>query len=308
MRIVFMGTPAFAVPSLRVLAAQFQVVGVVTQPDAPSGRGRELTPSAVKRAALGMGLPVLQPPSLKDPAALAELTALRPDLIAVAAFGQILRRAVLDLPPLGCLNVHASLLPRWRGASPVPAAIAAGDPMTGVTIMKMDAGLDTGPIVSQQSMPIFDDDTTGTLLERLAVAGAALLAETLPAWERGALRAEPQEASQATTCGLIRKDDGRMDWNRPAAALERHARAMMPWPGAWTTWEGRMVRILKARPTAAVVSGAPGTVVALGKTAVGVVCGEGALELVDAQLEAKRPMGAADLARGQRGFLGGRLI
>lgn len=303
-----MGTPEFAVPSLQVLAARFEVAGVVTQPDAPSGRGRELTPSAVKRAALGLGLPILQPPSLKDPAAVAELVALRPDLIAVAAFGQILRRAVLELPPLGCLNVHASLLPRWRGASPVPAAIAAGDAMTGVTIMKMDAGLDTGPILSQREEPISPDDTTESLLGRLASVGAELLAETLPAWAAGSLQPAPQDAARATTCGLIRKEDGRLDWTRPADALERHARAMTPWPGAWTTWEGRTVRIMRARPAAGAASGAPGTVVALGKSAVGVVCGEGVLELVEAQLEGKRPMPAADLARGQRGFLGGRLI
>ncbi len=303
LRIIFMGTPDFAVPSLRALEEDHEIVAVVTQPDAPAGRGRELVQSAVKRAALGLGLPVLQPPSLKQPEAVAELSALRPDIIVVAAFGQILRRAVLELPPLGCLNVHASLLPRWRGASPANAAIAAGDAETGVTLMKMDRGLDTGPIIVQRREPIQPDDTTATLLARLATLGAALTGETLPAWARGELPAVAQDSALATTCGLIKKEDGRMDWTRPAIALERRIRAMTPWPGASTTWAGKQLRVLRARVAGSPVDAAAGTVVAMG-SGFGVACGEGALEILDAQLEGRKPMSGADLARGQRGLIG----
>lgn len=303
LRIIFMGTPDFAVPSLHALAEDHQVVGVVTQPDAPAGRGRGLVESAVKRAALGLGLPVLQPASLKQPEAVAELSALRPDIIIVAAFGQILRRAVLELPPLGCLNAHASLLPRWRGASPANAAIAAGDAETGVTLMKMDPGLDTGPIIAQRHEPILSDDTTATLLARLAALAASLTREILPTWARGEIPAVAQDASRMTTCGLIKKEDGRMDWTRPAIALERHIRAMTPWPGAWTTWAGKQMRVLRARVAPAVTDAPAGTVVGMG-SGFGVACGEGALEILEAQIEGRKPMSAAELARGQRGLVG----
>ena len=303
LRILFMGTPDFAVPSLRALAADHQVVAVVTQPDAPAGRGRELVQSAVKQAALELGLPVLQPLSLKQPEAVAELSALRPDIIFVAAFGQILRRAVLDLPPLGCLNAHASLLPRWRGASPANAAIAAGDAETGVTLMKMDPGLDTGPIIAQRHEPIRSDDTTATLLARLAGLGAALARETLPAWARGEIPAVAQDPGRVTTCGLMKKEDGRIDWSRQAAAVERHVRAMTPWPGASTTWAGKQMRIVRARVAPSPVDTPAGTVVAIGG-GFGVVCGEGTLEIIEAQLEGRKPMSGADLARGQRGLIG----
>jgi methionyl-tRNA formyltransferase len=303
LRIIFMGTPDFAVPSLRALAEDHQILAVVTQPDAPAGRGRAFVQSSVKQAALGLGLQVLQPTSLKLPEAVGELSALRPDIIFVAAFGQILRRAVLDLPPLGCLNAHASLLPRWRGASPANAAIAAGDAETGVTLMKMDPGLDTGPIIAQRREPIHPDDTTATLLARLATRGAALARETLPAWGRGELPAVAQDSSQATLCGLIKKEQGRLDWSRPAAALERHIRAMTPWPGASTTWAGKQLRVLRARVAPSPVDTHAGTVVAIGG-GFGVVCGEGTLEIIEAQLEGRKPMSAADLARGQRGLIG----
>ncbi|MEO6060770.1 MAG: methionyl-tRNA formyltransferase [Thermoflexales bacterium] len=306
LRIIFMGTPDFAVPSLLTLAEDHHVVAVVTQPDAPARRGRELLQSAVKQAALGLGLPVMQPPSLKQPEVIAELGALRPDIIIVAAFGQILRRAVLELPPLGCLNAHASLLPRWRGASPVPAAIAAGDAETGVTLMKMDPGLDTGPIIAQRHEPIHADDTTATLLARLAGLGASLAREMLPAWARGELSAVAQDPGLVTTCGLIKKEDGRMDWARPAAALERHVRSMTPWPGASTSWAGKQMRILRARVSSSAVDAPAGTVVAMG-SGFGVACGQGGLEIIEAQLEGRRPMSAADLARGQRGLVGARL-
>lgn len=298
-----MGTPEFAVPSLRALAEAYLVAGVVTQPDAPAGRGQALAESAVKRVALALGLPVLQPASLKAPEAVAALAAMRPDLIVVAAFGQILRRAVLEMPRLGCLNVHASLLPRWRGASPVPAAIAAGDSETGITLMRMDPGLDTGPILAQRREPILAGDTTASLLNRLGALGADLVRDALPAYVQGEMPLHTQDAALATTCGLIKKEDGRIDWARPVEAIERQVRAMMPWPGAWTTWNGKQLRVLRARASAPIAGEMTGTVIQLGK-AIGIVCGAGTLEVIDAQLEGKRPMPAGDLVRGQRGLVG----
>ncbi|MFW6164513.1 MAG: methionyl-tRNA formyltransferase [Planctomycetota bacterium] len=237
-RIVFMGTPDFAVPSLTALHDAHHVVGVVTQPDRPAGRGRDLHQSAVKRAAVERGLPVFQPPSLRTPEAVARLAEWKPEVIVVAAFGQILTEEVLELPPYGCLNVHASLLPRWRGAAPVAAAILAGDEVTGVTIMKMDAGLDTGPILAQRREPIRADDTRTALTQRLSLLGAELLAETLPAYLAGELVPQPQD-DEATLAERLRKADGRLDWSRPALVLDRKIRAFTPWPGTFTFWQGR---------------------------------------------------------------------
>ena len=210
-KVIFMGTPQFAVPSLTALIAHHEVVAVVTQPDAPSGRGKALTPSPIKTLALAHGLPVLQPESLKPPDVVAELRSYAPDLIVVAAFGQILRQVVLDLPRFGCINVHASLLPRWRGASPISAAIAAGDPNTGVTIMLMEAGLDSGAILSQRETAIGDAETTGGLTDRLAQIGAGLLAETLPGWLNSAITPRKQEESQVALAGKLQKTAGRID-------------------------------------------------------------------------------------------------
>lgn len=212
-RVIFMGTPEFAVPSLAALAAgAAAVVAVVTQPDRPSGRGQQLAMSPVKAFALAHGLPVWQPPTLKTPEVVAMLAELRPDVIVVAAFGQILRPNVLDLPPHGCINVHASLLPRWRGAAPVQAAILAGDQVTGSTIMRMDPGMDTGPILAQAALTIAPRDTGGTLTARLAQQGADLLAETLPRWLAGEITPRPQDASLATLCRPLRKEQGVIDW------------------------------------------------------------------------------------------------
>jgi methionyl-tRNA formyltransferase len=312
-KIVFMGAPSFAVPTLAALVQHFDVVAVVTQPDAPAGRGRTLTQSPVKQFALEHGLPVLQPASLKPPEEVARLRAYAPDAIVVAAFGQILRRDVLELPPRGCINVHASLLPHWRGASPISAAIAAGDAAAGVTIMLMDPGLDSGPILSQRGEPIRADDTTATLAERLSHLGADLLVETLPQWLAGKIAPLRQDESQVTWCGTLKKEDGRIDWSRPAEQIERHVRAMLPWPVAWTSWQGKQLQIRRARLPAAVPAAAPeadpcapGTVDVKGNT-VSVHCGQGALELLEVQLEGKRSMPAADLARGQRGFAGALL-
>ncbi len=245
-RVVFMGSPEFALPSLRALAGAYDVVGVVTQPDRASGRGRELKQPPVKALALELGLSVIQPERLRQPEAMEQLRAWNPDLIVVVAFGQILKPDVLALPSLGCINVHASLLPRWRGAAPINAAILAGDEETGVTIMKMDQGLDTGPILAQRSMRLTRDDTAGSVSETLSRLGADLLLETLPDYLDGKIVPTPQPEEGATYAPMLKKEDGRLDFTRPASELERRVRAMNPWPGAWFEWEGQPLKVHKA--------------------------------------------------------------
>jgi len=247
MRLVFMGSPDFSVPSLRALAQAHEVIGVVTQPDRPAGRGRALTPPPVKVAALSMGLPVFQPHRLRATDATQVVWDWSPDLIVVAAFGQILREPILDLPRFGCLNVHASLLPRWRGASPVQAALRAGDSTTGITIMKMDPGMDTGAILAQASLPVEDSDTGGTLTARLAPLGASLLIETLPVYLEAGLTPTLQDESLVTLAPLLKKVDGRLDFGQRAAELERQIRAFDPWPGTFLEWQGRRIGILRGR-------------------------------------------------------------
>ena len=233
MILVFIGTPQFAVPSLQSLAeAGHDIATVITQPDRPAGRGRALRPPPVKQAALALGLPVLQPPTLRDPEVLERLRALAPEAIVAVAYGQLLRPELLEVPPKGVLNVHPSLLPRWRGASPIAGAILGGDEETGVTIMLMDAGMDTGPILSQRRHPVSSHDTTGSLTEALATIGADLLADTLPRWLAGDIEAQPQDDSLATVTSLVRKEDGALDWTLPAHRLWLRVRAYNPWPGA----------------------------------------------------------------------------
>ena len=324
-RIVFMGTPDFAVPALEALAdARFAngsrpapdlrpahdlrlatVVGVVAQPDRPAGRGRRLVAPPVKQAALARGLPLFQPQSLRAPEAVARLAAWKPDVIVVVAFGQILQQDVLDLPPHGCINVHASLLPRWRG-NPIAAAILSGDALTGVTVMRMDAGLDTGPILAQREETIRPDDTRTTLEERLARVGADLLLDTLPPYLAGDLSPRPQPEDGVTYAGRLRKEDGRLDWSRPAVELDRRVRAFYPWPGAFTTWNRKRLKVLRAIPLSSWRGDAlPGTIVALddGATIV-VVTGEGALRLEEVQLAGKRSMDIAAFLCGQRECVG----
>jgi methionyl-tRNA formyltransferase len=246
-RIVFMGSPEFALPTLKKLAEHYSVVGVVTQPDRPAGRGREMKPPPVKLLAKSLGLPVIQPLRLRAPEALEQLRAWAPDLIVVAAFGQILRQEVLDLPPHGCLNVHASLLPRWRGAAPINAAILHGDEQTGVTIMRMDAGLDTGPILSQRAIPIEPEDTAATLGEKLARLGADLLIEILPSYLEGELLPQPQDETSATYAPMLKKENGWLDFRRPAEMLARQVRAYHPWPGTfYDGWPGGHLKVLRA--------------------------------------------------------------
>jgi methionyl-tRNA formyltransferase len=304
-RVVFMGTPEFAAPTLRALDEHHEVAGVVTQPDRRAGRGRTLVESPVKQVAMERGLPIFQPETLGGPESHAHLTAWRPDAVVVAAFGQLLPGSVLDLPPHGCLNVHASLLPRYRGAAPIAAAILSGDAVTGITIMRMDEGLDTGPILAQAECPIAPDDTTGSLTDKLAELGAGLLLKTLDDWLGGTVQAQPQDDAQATYCSQLEKEDGLLDWLKPAAYLDRQIRACDPWPGAFTRWQGKRLKVLRARPLPDWQGeGRPGQVVQMGK-AIGVVTGQGALELSEVQLAGKNPMPAAVFARGQRDLVGG---
>jgi methionyl-tRNA formyltransferase len=245
-RVVFMGSPEFAVPTLRALTREYAIVGVITQPDKPAGRGRGMRPPAIKVEAAALGLPVMQPPRLSDIQALHQLQDWAPELIVVAAFGQILRTEVLSLPAHGCINVHASLLPRWRGAAPIQAAIAAGDSETGVTIMKMDKGLDTGDILAQRSETIRHQDTAESLSRRLSEVGAELLMEKLREYLSGVLMPVPQDPSRATKAPILRKEDGLLDPSLPAVALERRVRAFNPWPGAYIDWTGGRLKIHRA--------------------------------------------------------------
>jgi methionyl-tRNA formyltransferase len=251
--VVFMGSPDFAVPALEALVSSsgdahygYKVVGVVTQPDRPAGRGRTLVPPAVKSAALRLGLPLLQAEKLRAPEAMEQLQAWSPDLIVVAAFGQILRPEVLDLPEFGCINVHGSILPRWRGATPIQASILAGDQETGITVMKMDPGIDTGPILSQRTIPISSDETSGTLFAKLAPLGAELLMVTLPKYLSGEIKPRPQPEEGATYTKMLKKENGRLDFTQQAIELERRVRAFNPWPGAYFEYNGNPLKVKTA--------------------------------------------------------------
>lgn len=302
-RVVFMGSPAFAVPSLRAAAELSRVVGVVTQPDKPAGRGRQLTPCAVKIAAGELGLPVTQPEKVRD--AVEQLRAWKPDLILVAAFGKILRADVLHLPPLGCLNIHASLLPRHRGAAPIPAAILAGDSETGVTLMKMDEGLDTGPALAARSTPISPTETAAQLAGRLARLGAELLRDSLADYAAGKLPPLPQDDSLATYAPQLKKEDGLLRFTEPAAALERRVRAMNEWPGAFFYYSNAPVKVLRAHLRADRIA-APGRVINVeGQPAIG--CADGSLVLDEIQPAGKKPMPGADYLNGNPAFIGSQL-
>ncbi|MFQ3647042.1 MAG: methionyl-tRNA formyltransferase [Anaerolinea sp.] len=301
-RIVFMGTPEFAVPSLNALIRHHEVVGVVTQPDRPAGRGGELRPPPVKQLALAHGIPCVQPVKLRE--VKDWLRAQDADLFVVAAFGQILPQSVLDMPKHGCLNVHGSLLPRWRGAAPIHAAIRAGDAETGITIMLMDAGLDTGPMLTKASTPITADDTSATLHDRMAALGASLLIETIPPYLNGEITPQPQDDALATYAPQIDKDEGRIDWHAPAAQIERTIRAFDPWPGTFTHWEGKLLKVHRARVR---VGQQPIGSVALVEGALCVGTGDGLLELVELQLEGRKRIPAEDFIRGHPQIVGALL-
>jgi methionyl-tRNA formyltransferase len=300
LRIVFMGSPEFALPTLRALSQHYQVCGVVTQPDRPSGRGNRLTPPPVKALAQELGLPIIQPGRMKEPGVFEQIQSWEPDLIVVAAFGQILRQHVLDLPRLGCINVHASLLPRWRGASPIYASVLAGDITTGVTIMKMDAGIDTGDILTQQSMVIQSDDTTETLSNRLADLGAALLIETLPEYIDGRIRPKPQDELIATYAPILKKEDGLLDFSKPAETLERQVRACQPWPGAYLEWKGELIKVSKAAVLPQSIAVGSRTI---HKKLPVIGTASGGLVLLEVQPPGKRPMSGRDFLNGTRDWL-----
>ncbi len=307
MRIVFMGVPEFALPALeRLIFSEHQVVSVYTQPDKPAGRGRELSFPPVKRLALEHGLEVRQVKSFAEPGAIQSLTQLRPDVIVVAALGQILPPEVLAIPPFGCLNLHPSLLPRHRGPTPIPAAILASDDWTGVSIMLMDEGIDSGPILAQRRVAIAPQDTTGSLTRKLAQIAAQLLEETLPRWLSRSLTPQPQREEGATYTKLLSKGEGEIDWQLPASQIWRRVRAFYPWPGCYTKLQGKMLKIVKAIPFPG-ERGEPGRVVTIDRGEVGVQTGEGILRLLRVQLEGRREMSAEEFLRGQRGFRGALL-
>ena len=301
LRLIFAGTPAFAVPALNaLLASGRRPVAVLTQPDRPAGRGRQLRPSAVKQCAIEAGLPVLQPISLKTPEAQAELADYHPDLIITAAYGLLLPAAVLKLPTHGCWNLHASLLPRWRGASPIQQAILAGDSETGIALMQMDAGLDTGPVLMSERLVIAEGETAGELHDRLAPVAADLLMRGLQALEAGTLTPpQPQNEAEATLAPLIERQDAALDFTAPAARLARQVRAYNPWPIAWAELEGQPIRIFEARVGAA-VSAAPGTLVRGHRRGpvIVVACGEGSLEILSLQAPGKRRVSAEEWLNG----------
>jgi methionyl-tRNA formyltransferase len=302
-RVVFMGTPEFAVPSLAALLSDgYEISAVYTREDQPAGRGQRLEQSPVKQFALGQGLRVEQPRTLRAAAGQEVLAGLAPDLVVVAAFGLILPQTVLDLPRFGCINVHGSLLPRHRGAAPIAAAILAGDEAAGITIMKMDAGVDTGPMLARASVPLAPGDTTGSLTGKLAQLGAGLLVRTLPGWLSGEIPAVPQQEEGATYAPRIEKEQGRIDWHEPAAIIARKVRAYQPWPSAFTTWNGQMLKVLRSHAGAGEVE--PGTVVPGSRGSAGVATGSGVLWLDEVQLAGKKPTPVNAFLAGARGFVG----
>ncbi len=295
-----MGTPEFAIPSLQtLLAGEDRVVGVVTQPDQPAGRGMALHAPPVKELAAADGVPVMQPASLRDPAVLAQLQAWQPDLIIVAAYGKILPPPLLTLPPYGCINVHASLLPKYRGAAPIQWAILNGETETGVTIMQISERMDAGDILLQKALPIAETDTGGTLHDKLAELGAEAVREALSLLKQGRLVGRPQNDAEATYAPRIKKEDGRINWHQEAISIERRIRAFNPWPSAYTTLQGKLLKILAARVQPCRASPLPpGTVVEVTPVSLVVVTGKDALSLREVQLEGKKRLPVEEFLKG----------
>jgi len=314
LRVIYAGTPAFAVPPLAALRANHDVSGVLTQPDRPAGRGRQLTASPVKEFALQQGLPVFQPVTLRGEEALGatlqQLREWRADVMVVVAYGLILPQAVLNLPRLGCLNIHASLLPRWRGAAPIQRALQAGDATTGVSIMQMDAGLDTGAVLAEQALRIEATDTGGSLHDRLSAAGAVLLIDVLRMLEAGTARATPQSSGGISYAAKLSRSEARIDWNGDAAHIDRQIRAFNPWPAAETSLHGQPVKLLGSRLPGGEAGGddvnsrghpaAPGTVLGLHDEALRVACGSGVLELLELQRAGRKPVAAREFLNAER--------
>ncbi len=310
MRIVFMGSPEFAVPSLQKLVdSGYEIAAVYTQPDRPAGRGRALVPPPVKIAALGLGLKVEQPESLKSESVIAGLAQYKPEAIIVCAYGQILPKAVLELPPLKCINVHFSLLPRHRGASPVVSTLLAGDEFAGVTIMIVTPRLDTGPALARAAITILPHDNAGTLTEKIGVVGADLLLEALNAWRRGEIEPMAQDESKSTYFSQMQKEAGEIDWTLPALTIWRQVRAYNPWPGCYTTWGGKQLKVVEAKPLPEMETPGPGKIIEIKgrKDAVGIGTGKGVLAVERLQLQGKRAVTAAEFLRGQRDFIGQKL-
>lgn len=310
MRLVFMGTPAFAVPTLHALLnSEFTVAGVVCQPDRPSGRGKKIQIGPVKALALAKGIPVVQPEKMKDPAFLGKLQAWKPEAIVVAAFGRILPETILDLPPKGCLNVHGSLLPKYRGAAPIQWALIRGETETGITIMLMDKGMDTGPILRQETISIGPDETAEELSRRMARLGGALLVPSLREWLAGTITPYPQEESEATVAPLLKKEDGVIHWDRPADSIANHIRGLTPWPGAFTFFHQERWGIWKSR-VADLEAGVsrqghkhppvPGEITATNKQGLYVQTGQGQLHIMEIQPENKKRMKVVDYVSGHR--------
>lgn len=298
LRIAFAGTPEFALPPLDSLArSSHALIGVWTQPDRPAGRGRKLAPSPVKNRALELGLPVHQPESFKQEEAKRALQDARVDVMVVVAYGLILPASVLAIPRFGCLNIHASLLPRWRGAAPIQRAILAGDVESGVCIMQMEKGLDTGAVLLETRTPIGGTESAGELHDRLAALGAKLIVEALDCL--GELKPVPQDGAEATYAEKLSKEEARLDWKRPAAELARAVRAYNPWPVAHTQYEGQPLRVWRAKAVASPSKAAPGTVVAAGRDGVDVACAEGSLRLLELQAAGGRVQEAAAFANGR---------
>jgi methionyl-tRNA formyltransferase len=301
MRIVFMGTPEFAVPSLEgLLKSADQVVGIVTQPDRPKGRGQQLSASPVKIVAQREGLPLLQPTKMKEPGFMTELSAWKPDIIAVAAFGRILPAAILSLPPQGCINVHGSLLPKYRGAGPIQWALINGETETGITTMLMDEGMDTGAMLLQESLPIRPDDTAGTLSPRLAELGGRLLLETIAQLRTGTLTPRPQDHARATMAPLLKKEDGLIDWAMPATSIANRIRGLTPWPGAYTFMKADRWTIWRARAITEQATATPGCIVGFGKDGIRVATGDGVLMIHELQPANSRRMPVAQYLAGHQ--------
>ncbi|MEF2248458.1 methionyl-tRNA formyltransferase [Paenibacillus sp. IITD108] len=301
MRIVFMGTPEFAVPSLKLLVEQsYEVVAVVSQPDRPKGRKKTLTPPPVKEAALSLGLPVLQPERMRSREAVEQLAQYKPDLIVTAAYGQILPKAVLDMPQYGCINVHGSLLPKYRGGAPIQRSIINGESETGVTIMYMAEGLDTGDMISKVSVPITDGDTSGTIFDKLSKAGAQLLGETLPSIADGSVQAVPQNDEEATYAPNLTREDERIDWNNPARAIFNQVRGLSPMAGAFTYLNGEVFKIWTCSARDGQTGNAAGTIIAIDGAGLHVQTGAGVLVVNEVQPAGKKVMSAAQWLQGAR--------
>ena len=304
MRLAFFGTPDFAVPCLEaLLRSNDEIACIVTQPDKPKGRGQELEPPAVKKAALLLApsIPILQPPSVRKPPFAPELAKFAPDLAVVVAYGKILPVDLLTTPRLGCINVHGSLLPRWRGAAPIQWAVLAGDKFSGVTTMQLDEGMDTGDMLLKREVPLAEDETAGSLFERLAPVGADLLIETIDKLKKGSIKPTPQNHAAATHARMLEKDDGRIDWTQTAVEIDRKVRGMSPWPGAFTTADGKLLKVHRVRlehrhskpphPAGSIFAGKPNE--------MHVACGQGVIVLVEVQLEGAKRMPAEEFARGK---------